>query len=178
VRDFTLQHPERLTEYDANWLRHGLTMASRAQHLEEQRDGQTIQLSLLSLTRNDIARLECLRPHGLASDDDAILTSLTQFDFLSNIVAIDRVGSVDGRVFYTSFARFRQHRIQPVADAVIADEEMRQVLFTRGDEDLAIALATIGDRAQRECWRFDGFDGWDGTPVADFIEEHLPASQE
>lgn len=76
VRALTLKRPERLSDYDANWLRHALTMASRAHHLQEQRaDGQTLELSLLSLARTDVARLDCLRPDGLAADDDEIITS-------------------------------------------------------------------------------------------------------
>ena len=38
VRRLTLQLPDRIGEYDANWLRHGLTMMSRAQQLTERRE--------------------------------------------------------------------------------------------------------------------------------------------
>jgi hypothetical protein len=176
VRSLTLQRPDRLSDYDANWLRHALTMASRAHHLYEQRDdGQTLELSLLSLARNDIARLDCLRPDGLVPNDDEVITSLAQFDVLSNIVAIDGAADTGQRVFYTNFARFQQGRIQPIVDRLLIDADMRQTLFTHGDDDLADALATIGQRAQQDGWRFDGFDTWDGTPVGRFISQHLPS---
>jgi hypothetical protein len=175
VRSLTLQRPERLTDYDANWLRHALTMASRAQHLREPRsDGETLEVSLLSLARNDVVRLNCLRADGLTPDDDQITTSLAQFDVLSNVVAIDGAADTHGRVFYSNFARFRQSRVQPAVDRLLADPDMRRTLFTGSDEDLAVALAAIGERAQKEGWRFDGFEGWDQTPVGDFIVQHLP----
>lgn len=174
VRTLTLQRPERLTDYDANWLRHALTMASRAQHLEERRGDRAVQVSLLNLARAVIARLECLRPDGLAAEDDGILTSLARFDILSNLVAIDGAGDTDSRVFYTNFARFRQWRVQGIAERLLADSAMRDALFRRGHDDLAIALAVIGERAAGEGFRFDGFRGWSGTPVAEFIAEQSP----
>lgn len=174
VRILTLQRPERLSEYDANWLRHALTMASRAQHLEERKDGQTLEISLLSIARSDVARMKCLRPDGVADDDDLVITSLAQFDILSNIVAVDDAADTAMLVFYTNFARFHQVRIQPIIERLLTDPEMRRTLFTRGDGDLARALATIGERARSDGWRFDGFESWEGTPVEKFIAEHPP----
>lgn len=177
VRTLTLQLPKPLAEegYDKNWLRHALTMAARADHLREERDGGgTVDLSLLSLARNVVGRLDCLRPDGLQPDDDAIFTDLAQFDLLSNLVAIDDVREQKGRVFYPNFARFRQERIQPIADRLVGDPEMRAALLHHGDEVLAIALFEVGNRAASEGWRFDGFMGWEGTPVASFVAEHLP----
>lgn len=176
VRKLTLQLPERLDDsYDANWLRHALTMSTRARHLQEQNEqGRTVELSLLSLARNEVARLFCLRPDGLAPDDDAIITSLAQFDVLSDITAIDGAGAADRRVFYTNFARFRQDRIQPIVNRLLEDADMRATLFRRGNEDLAIAFARIAEMASTEGVRYDGFEGWVNTPVGEFIERYLP----
>jgi hypothetical protein len=70
VRTLTLQHSDRLTDYHPNWLRHTITMVSRAGHFRQQRDdGQTIDISLLSLAREDVARLDCLRADGIAEND-------------------------------------------------------------------------------------------------------------
>jgi hypothetical protein len=175
VRMLTLQRPQKLTDYDANWLRHAVTMASRAQQLQERpADGPTLEISLLSLAHNDVARLDCLRPDGLAPDDDETITSLAQFDVLSNVVAIDGAHDRDDRVFYPNFARFRQARIQPIVDRLLTDANMRETLFTGGDDDLARALAAIGEHAHREGLLFDGFETWDRTAVGRFIAEHLP----
>jgi Schlafen, AlbA_2 len=176
VRTLTLQLPKPLAEdgYDKNWLRHALTMASRADHLQEEKDdGRRVDLSLLSLARNVVARLNCLRPDGSQPDDDSIFTDLAQFDLLSNLIAIDDVGDAEGRVFYPNFARFRQERIQPIADRLVADQDLRAELFRNGDQILAKALFEVGSRAANEGWRFDGFESWEHTPVAPFIVEQL-----
>lgn len=173
VRTLTLQRPDRLTEYETNWLRHAITMISRAQHLQEEEEGRTIELSLLNLARATIARLDCLRPDGLPADDDEILTSLAQFDVLSNIVAVvDGRDASPGQAFYPNFARFRQDRTQPVVDRLIADQPMRQALGIDDDDRLALALNVIGELARNEGWRYHGFMGWVGTPAQEFITEH------
>lgn len=174
VRALTTQLPQPLVEggYETNWLRHTLTMASRAQHFAE--GGVSDKISLIDLARADAARLDCLRPDGLGSDDEAILTSIAQFDFLANVGAIDDADSTDGKVFYPNFARFRQTRIQGMADRLIGDTAMRDKLLKHGDPELATALDAIGYHAAREGMRYDGFLGWDGSPVADFITTHLP----
>jgi len=117
IRTLTLQLPDRL-EYETNWLRHTVTMGFRAQQLEEQREGQTVTISLLSLAREDVARLDCLRPDGLARDDDEIITSLAQFDVLSNIVAVAPAPRCR-ETFYPNFARFRQTRIQRLVEQLL-----------------------------------------------------------
>jgi hypothetical protein len=175
IRLLALRYPERLTDYDRGWLRHAITMVSRAQHLQEQRDGRTVEVSLLSLARNVVARLECLRPDGISGEDEMVLTSLAQFDFLWNVVAIADAHEASGRTFYPSFARVRQDRIQPLADRLLTDHSMRSALNVESDEALASALADVGDAARSEGWRYEGFRGWDHTPVETFIAEHRSA---
>lgn len=53
------------------------------------------------------------------------------------------------------------------------DPELRSALFRGGDEILARALVEVGYRAANEGWQFDGFTGWEWTPVAAFILEQL-----
>jgi len=171
VRRLTLQLPDVVAAagYDRNWLRHALTMASRARHFD--REGK--QLSLLSLARSKATELDCLRSDGVGADDDVLLTSIAEFDFLSNVAAIDGAyGLRPGRVYYSNFARFYQQRIQPIANRLLTDTEMRAAMFTRDDAELAAALQDIGKRAQQEGWRYDGFAGWEGTPVGEFIDQH------
>lgn len=179
VRTLTLQLPKPLAEdgYDKNWLRHALTMAARADHLQEEKDdGRRVDLSLLSLARNVFVRLKCLWPDGTEPDDDAVFTDLAQFDLLANLIAIDEVGEAEGRVFYPNFARFRQERVQPIADRVVGDPDLRGVLFRNGDQVLAKALLEVGNRAANEGWRFDGFESWEHTLVATFMVENLPSA--
>lgn len=177
VRTLTLQLPDRLMDYETNWLRHALTMLSRARHLQEQHEGRTFELSLLNLARADVTRLECLRTDG--PNDEEITTSLAQFDILSNIVAV--VAAPEARfakTFYPNFARFRQSRVQPLVELLLTDEQMRSALGVSDDASLASALNDIGGIAHQEGLRFDGFETWAHTPVGDFISQHLPRADE
>lgn len=175
IRELTLQRPERIDEYWPNWLRHALTMGTRAQQLKRQDEsGRVIEISLLSRAASVVEREPALHPD--TSDTDAILTSLAQFDFLSNLAAIDGAETVDDKAFYTNWARFRQERIQPVADRLVGDAELRQAIFpNHGDGDLAVALLAVGKMAHTEGMRYDGFWGWDRTPVGEFIGRNRPA---
>jgi hypothetical protein len=148
-------------------------MASRASHFrKETGDGRMKELSLLSLAKGVIERLECLRPDLQGEDDDPMFTSLARFDFLFNVVAIGDAKTTAGKAFYPSFARLRQERIQPAADRLLHQSEFREALFPLADDDLAAALIAIGERATHEGWAYDGFDGWGHTPVGEFIEKH------
>jgi hypothetical protein len=175
VRTLTQQLPEKVDDYYGNWLRYSLTMSARAQHLTDRQDGQEIEVSLLSRIRSDAADITCVRPDDV--DDDQFLTSLAQFDVLANLVAIDSSGRADGGVLYPNFARFRQERIQPIVDRLIADTEMRQILFPRNDDDLAVALSALAQVARSVGFRFGGFWSWDRTPVGEFIAARPPPPQ-
>jgi hypothetical protein len=117
-----------------------------------------------------------VRQDGVGPEDDELLTSLAQFDALSNVVAVDGSGDVSGRDFYPSFSRYYAHRVRSIIERLITNEEMRRELFQRDNEDLAIAHREIGARARSEGWRYDGFDGW-GPVIEDFITANVPASQ-
>lgn len=173
VRTLTLQLPERIDSgYEANWLRHALTMASRAQHLDHVEGGRTVHVSLLTLAREHIERLECLRPDGIPGDADELFTALAQFDVLSNIAAVSAAGSTESQVFYTNFARFRQSRIDPIVRSLLTDSSIRRAIFPRDDGQLADALRAIAYVATREGFRYDGFMSWDHGPIGDFISRH------
>lgn len=174
VRHLTLQRPKKVDEYYGNWLRYALTMSSRAQHLTDREDGHEIKLSLLRRSMAAAEALSCARPDGV--DDDTALTSLTQFDFLSNVVAIDGARLADDRVFYPNFAGFNQERIQPIADRLVDDIPMRETIFYRDNPFLAVALQEIARVAHQVGVPFGGFWGWERTPVQAFIAEHAPQS--
>jgi hypothetical protein len=149
-------------------------VGSRAKQFERRDDkGQTIPTSLLTRAATVIEQEPALHPDS--SDSDAILTSLAQFDLLANLAAIGGSGSIGSSVFYPNWARFLQERIQPVANRVVTDSELRQAVFgDHSDADLAIALQGIGEIAHSEGFNYDGFWGWDRTPVGEFIEKNAP----
>jgi hypothetical protein len=167
VKTLTVQLPQPLAAagYERNWLRHSLTMASRAQHFGPD-DGMT---SLLALARGDAARLAGLRLDGVAPDSEEVLTSIAQFDVLSNLVSIGDARSTDGRVYYPNFARLRQDRIQGIVDRLLEDETMRAALFPGTDDELATALDAVGASAAREGIRYHGFMGWEQTRVGRWL---------
>jgi hypothetical protein len=169
--------PDHLLDYFKNWLPHALVISSRAQHLTEQRENsQKVELSLLTLAAQVVEQEPSLHPD--TNDNDEIITSLAQFDFLSNLAAIDDAGLIDIAAFHTNWARFRQSRIQPVADRIISDPAMRQAIFPgHEDDDLAYSLLKMGQIAHREALRYDGFWGWDRTSVGQFIEAHPDARE-
>ena len=177
VRTLSLQLPERLMHYETNWLRHSVTMMSRATHLQEQQSNTVVEVSLLNLARTHVGRLDCLRPDGLDAEDDDLLTSLAQFDVLSNLVAVaDRPDLHFGKTFYPNFARFRQDRVQGVVDALLRDASMRTGLGVEDDAVLAFALDAVGTIAATDGARFPGgFHDWTSGPVGDFIQANLPA---
>ena len=174
IRVLTLQHPDRVDDYWKNWLRHALTIGSGAKQFERRDDdGQIILTNLLTRAATVVEEEPALHPD--TSDSDAILTSLAQFDLLANLTAIDGSGSGDSGVFYTNWARFRQQRVQPVADRVVSDPELRRAVFRdHNDADLAVAFEKIGAMAAAEGARYDGFSGWGHTPVGEFIAKNPP----
>jgi hypothetical protein len=169
IRQLTLEMPDRLDDYWRNWLRHGQVMAGRSQHfVKTNESGQQVEISMLTLAAQVVERQLALRPD--TDDQDAILTSLAQFDMLSNLAAIDAARSTDSAVYWPNWSRFRQDRIQPVADTLATDPEFRKEIFRGSDRDLAGALLAVGRSAHSAAIQYDGFWGWqEGTPVGDFI---------
>jgi hypothetical protein len=172
VRALALELPKGVDGYYGGWLRHALTMASRAQHLQERQGEQMVEVNLLSRSRTVVQQSDCLRVDG--ADEEAILTSLTRFDLLAGLAAIGSTGAADDLAFYPNFAQFRQSRVQQIVEELLKNPEMRRTLFPGTDPELATALRFIEQYAHRVGMRFDGFESWRRTPVEDFVEQHLP----
>lgn len=172
VRTLTLQRPQGLDDYYNSWIRHALTMGVRGGHLHQQGPGEPV-VNLLSLARLDVDRLACLRDDGVAGDDEEVLNSLVQFDILSSLVSIADAGRADTAVFYTNFAPFRSDRVEPIVERLLADAEMRSVIFPLADSLLAQALQAIARMAYEEGARYGGFWGFDTSNVEDWIRQHL-----
>jgi hypothetical protein len=168
IRDLTLQPCAGNVEFHKNWLSQAINLASRAQQLDE-------KVSVLTVARTDVVRLDCLRADGVPSDADELLTALAQFDVLSNLVAIDGADlQRTAGVYFPNFARFYGHRVAPVVERLTSDVDMRrQLLEELDDAELAEALNAMGAYAKRVGWQFDGFTSW-SQPVAEFIGLNLP----
>ena len=92
-------------------------MASRARHFAVPTGGEQ-KIGLIDFARDDVMRLDCLRSDG-PSDDD-VLTTIVQFDLLSNLAAIDDAHSLDQRVFYTNFGKV----VGDLTDPVVGGEHI------------------------------------------------------
>ena len=75
--------------------------------------------------------------------------------------------------FYTNFAPFRSDRVEPIVERLLADAEMRSVIFPLADSPLAQALQAIARMAYEEGARYGGFWGFDTSNVEDWIRQHL-----
>lgn len=160
ARAIAVYRSPKVPAYYGNWLRFGLTMASRASHLTQSDPGQPQrEISLLSLARARVLALTCLNPDGI--DSDEILSSVVTFDFLSNLAAVTASAATDSNVFYPSWARFRPKRLEVAVNEFLSDEEVRRSWTAAPDSEIRRALGVIG-RVARDVGRgFDGFHTWE-----------------
>lgn len=153
------------------WHRDALTQSSRAGLFSERLpDGRTADLSLLLFARSVAARLPALRPDlpGTVADDntgpDPLLTSICQLDFLLLTVAAVSAGATTERevldVAYPNFASADGARTNPIAEALVADQDTREALVPGvEDADFAGILALADHVAAREGGRYWGWGG-------------------
>ncbi|MFG1879562.1 hypothetical protein ACGFIV_32490 [Sphaerisporangium sp. NPDC049003] len=153
------------------WTTHSLSMASRAGLLETRHSTEKVELSLLSFARDVVRRLECLRP-DVEAQDERILTSLTQFDFLTCLVGLDIGGD-----YYPNFAHYNTPRTTPAAEQLLREPAMRGEIFHGDDLRLAQALDTVDRAARREGFSYHGWEGYT-RPVREFIAAHFRLSQD
>ena len=154
-----------------SWLRHGLTMASRNNHLGDAAEPES--RSLIQLAHNLIRENPCLRPDLTDLDEDPALNSLCQFDALAAVVSL---GSAMGGWSepYPSFARFYSHRTVPILRRLLVDPELRKAVFPGSDDELAAALRTVDDRASKEAWAYSGWMGFSDDDIERFVAENTP----
>lgn len=167
VRELTARRHPDMNEMYTTWLRHAMTMASRAELLTTRDGSQEVLDSLLSRARNVARRIEWLRPDA-EPEDEKILTSLTQFDFLASLVTMASSDNKSGIV--PNFARFNTERTQPAAQRLLREPEMRKIIYPGDDRHFADALHTIDREAQRAGFRYDGWEGYT-RDVNTFIRE-------
>lgn len=157
--------------YYTNWLRHALTQAARAGRLQTEQEGRRVELSLLVLASEHVERIGALRP-AVPAGDEAILSSLTQFDLVAIFAAIADADTVDDHGWYTNFARFNWSRSEPALVALLGDGDMRAVLFPRSDQYLADAIREVSRMASSEAFRYSIWTGWESDVVDRFLAAH------
>ena len=157
----------------ASWLRHATTIVNRA-GLVPEANGAEPAVSMISRARDIVRHLSCLRP-DLEAEDDRILTSLNQFDFLACVAALATTNnSGPSGVYYPHFAKFYGSRTQPAAERLITDKTLRDQIYPESEQQLADALHQIDNTAREVGFAFDGWEGY--TPlVREFVRANLPA---
>jgi hypothetical protein len=165
VRAITVQ-PPGADDYYTTWLRHGLTMAARANRFTgpDQRSK-----SLITMAAERAASMPALRP-DIGVGDDQLITSMCQFDILAALAIIAATGTIDRRGWYTNFARFHSSRTEPAVTRLLTDSEMRAILFPRPDSELAAALREIDRAASNEGAMLNGWHGFDNPAVQRFLD--------
>lgn len=169
-----------------SWLRHALTMASRAGLLQGDQ-GQYSGGAVISMARALVADRPAVRPdYGRGtqlpqvedlSRDDWLLNSLCEFDLWWCILAV--AGRGDGvreqAAFYPSCAAFHQWRSQATLTRIANDPAVRERAFgTTPTGVIADALLTVVNQAVSESHQYGGW--WDGLrvdpAVVVFVETH------
>ncbi|MGB8231781.1 MAG: ATP-binding protein [Pseudonocardiaceae bacterium] len=149
-----------------SWLRHAVTMASRANILETEQ-----LVGLIARAHNVIRVIEATHPDKTV-DDEAILNSLCQFDALAGLVVIGERGSFKSGNFYPSFSRYPTRRTEPAYRRIVTDRAMRKKLFDGDDQFLADAILETDRLAQQEGLRYIGWDGVEDDEVKRFVAAH------
>lgn len=159
-------------DYWQNWLFHGKVSAARAGLLRDDARPNTGR-SPLVIAQEHVLRLACLRP-DVTADDEAVLTSLCQFDMLAAFAALSspegkRVGS-----FMPNYGEFFASRTDPVVVELIKRGELRDEIFPGSDTDLASAILSVGNGATRMADWLNGWQGYEAQPILDFLATHTP----
>lgn len=171
VRLLILQRPKGLVvgEFYNNWLRHALTMASRAGDLEEQQEDNKVELPLLSLCQQIALRHRCLSEDA---DEDSLLDSIVQFDVFFNVVALSLQSRTFGTDYYPNFSRFYSRRSDPAFRKIVEDPTVRKVLAVEEDDKLAATLRKLFETARHESFKYSGWDGVFDDVVRAFMDQH------
>lgn len=171
VRTLIVQRPKGLVrgEFYNNWLRHALTMASRAGDFHQQQNGRQVEVPLLSLCQQTALKHPCLSEDV---DEEALLDSIIQFDVFFNVVAISSQTRTFGEDYYPNFSRFYSHRSDPAFRRIVEDNIVREALSIPNGSQLASSLRRLFETAHHESFRYSGWDGVFDRVVRTFLDEH------
>lgn len=148
--------PVHDADYWSNWLFHGLVWAARGNLLQDPQDVRG--KSPLVMAQEHTMRLRWLHP-DLPPDSEQVLSSICQFDLLSNLVAIDSAIGNNPDPFLGHFGRWYAQRSDPAVVTVIEDAEARAAIFPQGNDELRRALEMIAANTEG---RGHGWGGWGG----------------
>lgn len=175
IRELVLQRPAvHDADYWQNWILRGEVMAARAGLLSDPQQGPAGK-SPLSIAQEHVLRLSSLRPE-LTDSDEAVVTSLCQFDLLDCLIASSAKADRNRGAWLPDFARWSAERSDPVVVAVIEAADARSAIFPGSDQELADALRAIGEEANRFAFALGGWRGYTDPRIHMFLQQNPPAS--
>lgn len=177
VRLLIVQRPRGMVvgEFYNNWLRHALTMASRAGDFQQQQNGRKVDLPLLSLCQQTALGNTCLSEDV---DEETLLDSLAQFDVFFNVVAISSQSRTLGSHYYPNFSRFYSRRSDPAFRRIVEEPTVRETLGIGDGEQLASSLRKLFKAAREESFRYSAWDGVFDRSVNAFLDQYPQTNPE
>jgi hypothetical protein len=173
IRELVLQRPAvHDADYWQNWILRGLVMAARAGLLNDPQQGPA-GMSPLSIAQEHIFRLQYLH-QDLGTQDEAVITSLCQFDLLDCLIASSADADRRRGAWLPNFARWSAERSDPAVVAVLEDPDARSAIFPGSDQELADALYAIGEEAHRFSFALGGWQGYTDPRIHKFLQQHPP----
>lgn len=173
----------RVDGYYLVWLRHGLTMAARADLLlGRSREGALVLTLARALAannpalRSDIGLIPPVADADPLPDDDSMLDSLCQFDIAWCTYAVAaHPGTRDGQLMYPSCSALQQRRAQPMISAFATSGKLRHDLVETDpfaeDEVIANALDSVLEVAVIQSQHFGSW--WLGASADPAVERFL-----
>lgn len=126
-------------------------------------------------------RLPGLRPDGV-TDEDALITSVCQFDLLTNIAAnYDAMSEGPREGAFPYFAAWDEERVRPIAERLVSDWTLRRALLPAefDDDGLADLIRQVAAYANQMSQTMGSWGFWFGfveNKVQGLLDAHPPRS--
>ena len=170
---------EEVSRLWRNWFAYGDVQASRGGFYVKDNSVLEGSRAPLRLAAKHVLRLPTLRPDEVA-DEDALITSICQFDFIRCLVATWEAGTDTPRkAAFPYFAAWNGDRVRPASTVVTFDAECREALLPGIDDiSLAVLFWRVGEQASNSTQSLGSWGFWDGFlegKVLAFLKEDRPA---
>jgi hypothetical protein len=158
-----------------HWLRAAQRAAEREDAFNRYAQPRPARVAVISLALDTVGRLPRLAP-DVATDDEALTTSLCEFDLLATLATLDTDPDAEGTLDTANFAGWFSHRTDPIVLELLDERaSVRRAIYPRSDAELAEALLVVARRAA--AGDMSGtWDGFEDPRVGRFLNRHLKAA--
>ncbi len=170
VRALATQSPDSdsLRHDFGSWLQHAPVMAARANLLDPPGEKEAGMISKAVRVARTVSSLHPDR----GPDDEAVVSSICQFDVLACLAVIDNRQNLAPGNFFPSFIRYRSRRAEPAFREIVSDPEIRRAIFRGDDQLLADALGELLRYANMQSFWHPAWDGMNDPIARRFITDH------